>query len=120
MLMNNVFSFLDFEPNVQQKIAVQQITDFINSDKDIFILKGSAGTGKTSIVKAITTFLTNSNINQKIAAPTGRAAMIIGNKTGQSSKTMHSQIYTPEKVKNGDGVRLVRKTNKEKRNMKLF
>jgi len=114
MLMNNVFSFLDFEPNVQQKIAVQQITDFVNSDKDIFILKGSAGTGKTSIVKAITTYLTNSNINQKIAAPTGRAAMIIGNKTGQSSKTMHSQIYTPEKVKNGGGVRLVRKTNKEK------
>ena len=61
--MNNVFSFLDFEPNVQQKVALQQILDFIKSDNDIFILKGSAGTGKTSIVKAITTYLTKSNIN---------------------------------------------------------
>lgn len=114
MLMNNVFSFLDFEPNAQQKVALQQITDFIKSDNDVFILKGSAGTGKTSIVKAITTHLTNSDINQRIAAPTGRAAMIIGSKTGQSSKTMHSQIYTPEKIKNGGGVRLIRKTNQEK------
>lgn len=114
MLMNNVFPFLDFEPNAQQKVALQQITDFIKSDNDIFILKGSAGTGKTSIVKAITTHLGNSNINQRIAAPTGRAAMIIGSKTRQSSKTMHSQIYTPEKIKNGGGVRLIRKTNQEK------
>ena len=114
MLMNNVFSFLDFEPNAQQKVALQQITDFIKSDNDVFILKGSAGTGKTSIVKAITTHLTNSDINQRIAAPTGRAAMIIGSKTGQSSKTMHSQIYTPEKIKNGGGVRLIRKINQEK------
>jgi len=112
--MNNGFSFLDFEPNVQQKDALQQITDFIKSDNDVFILKGSAGTGKTSIIKVITNYLTNHHINQRIAAPTGRAAMIIGSKTKCSSKTMHSQIYTPEKIKNGGGIRLIRKTNQEK------
>ena len=113
--MNNVSSFLDFEPNQQQKTALEQITEFIKQDKkNVFILKGSAGTGKTSIMKRITALLTNSNINQRIAAPTGRAAMIIGNKTGQNSKTMHSQIYIPKKIKNGGGVRLIRKINQEK------
>ena len=113
MLLNNVFSFLDFEPNEQQKAAIVQIMDFVESDNDIFILRGSAGTGKTSIVKAITSYLTEKEILQRIAAPTGRAAMVIGSKTGLTSKTMHSQIYIPEKIKNGGGIRLNRKTNQE-------
>jgi len=114
MLMTDIFTFLDFNPNTQQKTALGQIVSFIKSDNDVFILKGSAGTGKTTIVKAITSYLNEEGINLRIAAPTGRAAMIIGNKTGQRSKTMHSQIYTPEKIKNGGGVRLIRKTNQEK------
>ena len=44
--MNNVFSFLDFDPNQQQRTALEKIVEFIKSDKDIFILKGSAGTGQ--------------------------------------------------------------------------
>lgn len=112
--MTDIFNFLDFVPNAQQKTALGSITDFIESDNDVFVLKGSAGTGKTSIVKAVTSYLNKVGINLRIAAPTGRAALIIGNKTGQRSKTMHSQIYTPEKIKNGGGVRLVRKTNQER------
>lgn len=112
--MTDIFTFLDFQPNVQQKTALERISSFVKSDNDVFILKGSAGTGKTSIVKAITSYLHKEGVTLRVAAPTGRAAMIIGNKTGQHSKTMHSQIYTPEKIKNGGGVRLIRKMNKEK------
>lgn len=114
MLMTDILTFLDFQPNAQQKTALERISSFVKSDNDVFILKGSAGTGKTSIVKAITSYLNEEGLNLRVAAPTGRAAMIIGNKTGQRSKTMHSQIYTPEKIKNGGGVRLIRKTNQEK------
>lgn len=114
MLMTDILTFLDFQPNAQQKSALERISSFVKSDNDVYILKGSAGTGKTSIVKVITTYLNEEGINLRVAAPTGRAAMIIGNKTGQRSKTMHSQIYTPEKIKNGGGVRLIRKTNQEK------
>ena len=47
--MKNAFRFLDFTPNPQQKVALENITSFIKSNKDVFILKGSAGTGKTSL-----------------------------------------------------------------------
>ncbi|WMX16526.1 AAA family ATPase [Aureispira sp. CCB-E] len=104
---------LGFTPNTNQENALNRIVSFINSENDVFILKGSAGTGKTSIVKAITSYLTEKDINFQIGAPTGRAAMIIGEKTQQVSKTLHSQIYIPEKVENG-GVRFDRKENKEK------
>lgn len=112
--MKNEFRFLDFTPNPQQKVALEKITSFIKSNKDVFILKGSAGTGKTSIVNAITSNLDEQNINLRLAAPTARAASVISEKTGQKAKTMHSQIYTPEQIENGEGIRLNRKNNKEK------
>lgn len=112
--MKNYTSILGFEPNDDQKKALAQLSQFVESDNDVFILKGSAGTGKTSIVKAITTYLTTNDINFKIGAPTGRAAMIIGNKTVQKSRTIHSHLYIPEKLKDGRGVKLIRKINGEK------
>ena len=112
--MKNEFRFLDFTPNPQQKVALEKITSFIKSNKDVFILKGSAGTGKTSIVNAITSNLDEQNINLRLVAPTARAASVISDKTGQKAKTMHSQIYTPEQIENGEGIRLNRKNNKEK------
>lgn len=113
MLMTNFSSLLGFTPNTDQITALKSLTDFVNSKNDVFILKGSAGTGKTSITKAITAHLALQNINFKIGAPTGRATMIIGAKTGQQARTMHSHIYTPERLKHGGGIRLNRKQNQE-------
>lgn len=112
--MKNEFRFLDFTPNPQQKVALENITSFIKSNKDVFILKGSAGTGKTTIVKAITSYLSEQNIHQRFAAPTARAASVMSDKTDQQAKTMHSQIYTPEQIENGEGIRLNRKNNTER------
>lgn len=111
--MTDFLQILGFEPNQEQKQALMQIEKFVESEEDVFILKGSAGTGKTSIVKAITNKLAKDNINFYVNAPTGRAAMIIGTKTNQQSKTMHSQIYIPEKVKGSIAVKMIRKINQE-------
>src|SRR5690606_16615275 len=57
------------------------------------ILSGAAGTGKTSITTALIQYLTKKDINYKIAAPTGRAARILGKKCKTTSTTIHSMIY---------------------------
>ncbi|CDZ41644.1 Exonuclease V subunit alpha, partial CDS, partial [Neorhizobium galegae bv. officinalis] len=59
----------------------------------VFLLKGYAGTGKTFLAKGITEFLAAQGRAFRLAAPTGRAAKIISEKTGREARTAHSQIY---------------------------
>lgn len=65
------------------------------SDREqrVFLLKGYAGTGKTFLAKGITEFLAAQGRAFRLAAPTGRAAKIISEKTGRDARTAHSQIY---------------------------
>ena len=74
---------------------------FVKSDNldDFLILTGAAGTGKTSITSALIGYLNDSVQSYKIAAPTGRAARILGRKSNTCASTIHSMIYnvTPDK-----------------------
>lgn len=111
--MTNFAATLGFQPTHEQAQVLQQVKVFVKKDntQDFFILDGAAGTGKSSITKAVTDYLKDSNINFKIGAPTGRAAKVISQKTSAYAKTLHSHIYTPHNIKNGGGVQLRRKTN---------
>ena len=96
---NSILAFLHFDnPTNDQKHALIGIQSFLetNSDQDFFILRGAAGTGKTSIISAVVGFLNFNAKPFKIAAPTGRAARIVGKKTNAVSTTIHSMIYIPE------------------------
>jgi exodeoxyribonuclease-5 len=96
---NSILPFLHFEnPTKNQKDALICIQSFLetDSDQDFFILRGAAGTGKTSIISAVVGFLNFNSKPFKIAAPTGRAARIVGKKTNAVSTTIHSMIYIPE------------------------
>lgn len=103
---------LGFKPNNDQLNALEKITNFLSSDceDDVYILKGSAGTGKTSIVKAIVHHLYQEGDWVRILAPTGRAANVINEKTGVRTQTIHSAIYYPETLDDGR-VSLTRKDN---------
>lgn len=59
----------------------------------VFILKGYAGTGKTTLVKYIINYFVTKNIRFQLLATTGRAATILADITGQTARTIHSQIY---------------------------
>lgn len=61
-----------------------------------FLLKGYAGTGKTSIIGALTDTLKTLNIKFVLLAPTGRAAKVMANYTGKSAYTIHKHIYIRE------------------------
>lgn len=76
-----------------QKEIFNQIKTFIKGESKIFILKGYAGTGKTTLVKNVIDYLVEENIAFQLLATTGRAATIMQDITGQLAKTIHSQIY---------------------------
>lgn len=108
--------FLTVEPTSEQIKALDLSQEFINQNQqdDFLIIRGSAGTGKSTLVKAITDYLTSKEQKFVLAAPTGKAAKVIQKKTGFAARTIHSLIYTPEPLKHGCGVKMVRKPNQSK------
>jgi ATP-dependent exoDNAse (exonuclease V) alpha subunit len=111
--MTNFAAALGFQPTHEQGQILQQVEAFVQKDneQDLFILNGAAGTGKSSITKAVTHLLKDKKIAFKMGASTGRAAKVIAQKTGCDAKTLHSHIYIPQKINNGGGVQLNRKIN---------
>lgn len=88
----------------QQNKVFEQIKAFLNSDASVFILRGYAGTGKTTMVKVIADYIEQTR-QLAMMAPTGRAARVLAMKTGHTATTIHKAIYSkahvePKKVKN--------------------
>ena len=77
----------------QQQQALEAIYQFLDSDNEVFILRGYAGTGKTTLIKALTPELKRRDIGLQLMAPTGRAAKVLSDKTGHNARTIHSCIY---------------------------
>ena len=103
------------QPTLKQDVVLQQLSDFIFSDdKDqLFVLKGYAGTGKTTIIGAVVTNLWKAMKKSVLLAPTGRAAKVITNYSGRTAHTIHKHIYFPRKQKGG-GVKFVLSPNKHR------
>ena len=104
-----------FQPTLKQNIVLQQLSEFIFSKDSnaLYLLKGYAGTGKTTIVGTIVNNLWKAKKSAVLMAPTGRAAKVISNYSGKEAFTIHKKIYFPKKEKNG-GVKFVLQPNKHK------
>lgn len=119
MTSNQFYSVLrnqfPFQPTVKQDIFFQMIAVFLtNTNKDeIFVLKGYAGTGKTTVISTIVNNLVSINKKYVLLAPTGRAAKVIANYSNKPAFTIHKKIYFPKKGKSG-GVSFTMQTNKHK------
>jgi len=104
-----------FEATSKQTMVLQQLSIFI-FDKDpngLYLLKGYAGTGKTSIVGALVSNLWEAKKSAVLLAPTGRAAKVISNYSGKEAFTVHKKIYFPQKDKGG-GVKFAIQPNKHR------
>lgn len=98
MVEYRILNFLHFShPTQEQEAVLKAMEGFVQDENqyDFLILCGAAGTGKTSITAALIGYLNDSNRNYKIAAPTGRAARILGRKAKTTTSTIHSLIYSP-------------------------
>lgn len=88
----NIKSFFQIILNPDQEKVIQNLENFLESKDSVFILKGYAGTGKTTLIKGLIDALKVENKKFVLCAPTGRASKILRNKTGYG-KTIHSTIY---------------------------
>ncbi|OOV21721.1 ATP-dependent endonuclease [Flavobacterium sp. LM5] len=113
------YSFLQqhfpFQPTYQQDIFFQKIAIFITEIPcdTIFVLKGYAGTGKTTVISTLVNSLASINKKAVLLAPTGRAAKVIANYSEKPAFTIHKKIYFPKKS-SGGGVSFTLQPNKHK------
>jgi len=86
---------LPFEPTEQQTQLLDALGIFLMStdSEKVFLLKGYAGTGKTSVVSALVRALNNLKQKTMLLAPTGRAAKVIAGYSGFPAFTIHKRIY---------------------------
>lgn len=103
-----------FEPTQKQDIFFSQISEFVSNSSryDVFILKGYAGTGKTTIISTVVNHLGKIGKKSVLLAPTGRAAKVISNYSGKTAFTIHKKIYFPN-IKSGN-VKFTLQPNKHK------
>lgn len=83
---------MELELTAQQQAVVDRVGKFMEGDAQVFILRGYAGTGKTTIVKAIADLIRRQR-RVMLMAPTGRAARVLSEKTGSAATTIHRAIY---------------------------
>jgi len=91
--MLNSFFNPEFSPTSNQNAALLEIEKFLKSDENVMILKGYAGTGKTTIVAALVKFLESVNREYFLLAPTGKAAKVMGMYSKRFAATIHKKIY---------------------------
>ncbi|MFK8269089.1 ATP-dependent DNA helicase [Capnocytophaga cynodegmi] len=113
--LNNLLNAFHHNPTVSQNIALQLITEFLldrNSSEKLFLLKGFAGTGKTSIINCLIKNLPSIGHKAVLLAPTGRASKVMSNLAKQQAFTIHKHIYFPKT--NGGEFSFTLKINKFK------
>jgi exodeoxyribonuclease V len=94
-LIDKILSKLSFEPTVQQSALIELLSVFLTSQEreKVFLLKGYAGTGKTSVVSALVKSFDELQQKVILLAPTGRAAKVLSHYSGHPAFTIHKKIY---------------------------
>lgn len=87
----------------QQSAAMSAIRAFLSGETSVFILRGYAGTGKTTIVRPVMDLAASLGRQCVLMAPTGRAAKVLAEKTGAAAATIHSTIYSLHAVLADEG-----------------
>ncbi|PWG79602.1 ATP-dependent DNA helicase [Pararcticibacter amylolyticus] len=91
-------------PTVQQMHAFTELERFVLSREgdECFVLKGYAGTGKTTIIASLVKVLPRLGLKSVLLAPTGRAAKVVSNYSGRRAFTIHKRIYRKKQAVSPD------------------
>ncbi|MEC8831048.1 MAG: AAA family ATPase, partial [Bacteroidota bacterium] len=103
------------QPTLKQGLALKKLADFVLAPKkdEVFLLKGFAGTGKTTLVATLVSSLWKIRMGSVLMAPTGRAAKVMSVYSGNKAFTIHKKIYFPKK-QTGGGIQFVLAPNKHR------
>ncbi|MBE9467599.1 MAG: AAA family ATPase [Bacteroidetes bacterium] len=113
MIKNNILDLFKenfkYKPTKNQEKLIYELTNLIinferqHKDNEIFLLKGYAGTGKTTIISSFVKILNNLHLKTVLLAPTGRAAKVLSFYSGKNAYTIHKKIYRQKSAKDGFG-----------------
>ncbi len=90
-----LFSNFRLNPTQGQNLVMRHLAAFLLSEKNnpLYLLKGYAGTGKTTVVGALVRVLPLLKMGFVLLAPTGRAAKVLQSYSGKAAYTIHRKIY---------------------------
>ena len=90
-------------PTLEQEQAVSTFADFMTDRRDeaVMVLRGSAGTGKTTLAAAMVRALLSLQYQLVLLAPTGRAAKVFSLYAGHAAYTIHRRIYRQKSIEGG-------------------
>ncbi|MDR1524496.1 MAG: AAA family ATPase [Tannerella sp.] len=100
--LKKILSFFPFEPTSEQASALQTLSGFLvsGSQNGILLLKGYAGTGKTTLLGATVKMMDLLKQKTILMAPTGRAAKVFSEYASHSAFTIHKKIYRQKSFSN--------------------
>ena len=112
-LYQKMVTSFGLEPTEGQVTVMYHLAAFLLSEKEnpTYILRGYAGTGKTSLVKALVKTLPTIGMKYVLLAPTGRATKVLNSYTKQNASTIHRRIYQAQTFPDGS-IRMTRGENK--------
>ncbi len=94
--LRNIILNFPYELTDSQRSLLEKITDFLfNTPDAIFLIKGYAGTGKTTIISTLVKNLSKINKKVVLLAPTGRASKVMSSYAGIPAYTIHKHLYFP-------------------------
>ncbi|MCF8338952.1 MAG: AAA family ATPase [Bacteroidales bacterium] len=93
--IKHFYEALAHDPTNDQTRMIHQLGEFVLSSdpNQVFLLKGYAGTGKTTLVSALINILPRVKMRSLLLAPTGRAAKVLAGYSGKPAYTIHKKIY---------------------------
>ncbi|TPE45997.1 ATP-dependent DNA helicase [Pontibacter mangrovi] len=104
-----------FEPTEDQAKLFASLDEFIlnkTDERQVFLLKGYAGTGKTTVVTSLVKILNKFGYKYVLLAPTGRAAKVMSSYSGRPAFTIHKKIYRQTANPFSEGLAFTRMPNK--------
>jgi exodeoxyribonuclease-5 len=96
---------IKFDPTVCQREMADKAAEFITIENQdvIFLLRGYAGTGKTTALSALVRVLDTLKMKAVLLAPTGRASKVLSRYSGKPATTIHKKIYRQQSASGGPG-----------------
>ncbi|MGL5319112.1 MAG: ATP-dependent DNA helicase [Bacteroidales bacterium] len=94
-LLDKIVSNLPYTPTEDQFNMLNLLADFLflKNETSLFLLKGYAGTGKSSLIGGVVQTIRELNQKVVLLAPTGRAARVFSHYSGMEAQTIHRKIY---------------------------
>lgn len=103
VLYRNLSDSFPYDLTLDQQETLKGVSDYVfsKSKDNVFVIKGYAGTGKTTLIGALVKKLWTVQKKAVLMAPTGRAAKVMSNFANTQAYTIHKKIYFPKKQSSG-------------------